>query len=115
MIQRSSSPIYQNLDLPQIEAIVAEIEREKEAGEFTVDLTTISTASKPMFRGGKEAQQAGCNSCGPSSNVTTDRRVWTVITFVFFNERLLLCQDGETPFRGKSWIQPRTKECEDHK
>lgn len=118
---RSFSSIYQNLDLPQIEAIVVEIEREKEAGELIFALIVSFAASKPKSRGGEEAQQTGCNSCGPSSNVSTSpRRVWTVVAFVFSMNLILLRSSRTRPLRwwntfywGRVGYSQESKECED--
>ena len=51
----------QNLDLPQIEAIVQAIEREKEQGKRVI---VYSIAYSLAPRGGKKANETGSNCCG---------------------------------------------------
>lgn len=62
------TPIYtwpQNLGLAQIEAIVQEIEQEKEAGKIKRLSYVPSLAhSVVRCRGGKEALEAGCHGSG---------------------------------------------------
>lgn len=44
------------------------------------------------FRGGAEAVEIGCNSCGTSSDVASSWHVWTVIDGVIAQTNLLSLQ-----------------------
>ncbi len=57
----------QNLDLAQIEAIVQEIEQEKEAGKTKLASDALNPANYDGHcRGGEEALEVGGHCCGPS-------------------------------------------------
>ena len=65
----------QNLDLAQIEAIVQDIEQEKEAGKTKVASDFLNTIHNHVLcRGGEEAFEVGGHRCGPSCYVNPGRR-----------------------------------------
>jgi hypothetical protein len=65
----------QNLDLAQIEAIVQEIEQEKEAGkaEQASNILNYAHNTRDNSRGGEEALKVGGYRCGPSSHGNSRR------------------------------------------
>jgi hypothetical protein len=71
-----------NLDLAQIEEIVAEIEREKEAGEFLIYLfNSIRIVDiDDLCRGGEETLEASSYCCWPGGHGITisGGAIWTV-------------------------------------
>lgn len=66
-----------HLDLTQIEAIVSEIEREKEAGAFRFS-SSLNMFAHVYYRGGEETITIGRYSCWPSSYDAARGRCWTV-------------------------------------
>lgn len=62
-----SKALFQNLELSEIEAIVAEIEREKEAGRLGI-VTPVQRLLKvtAFIRGRAQEVTAGSNRCRPS-------------------------------------------------
>lgn len=61
--------LAQILDLAQIEGIVSDIEREKEAGESYSPFYILSRIDR-LRRGGEEAVETCCNCCWPGSHVS---------------------------------------------
>lgn len=74
----AADEILQSLDLAQIEEIVAEIEREKEAGTlFHVIFYKVPPLTNLVYRGREEAFETCCHRCWPSSHESTSGR-WSV-------------------------------------
>lgn len=71
---------------------MAEIEREKEAGEFTVDLTMISTASKPMFQKRKGSATGWLQQLQAKQQCLNGQRGLNSSHICIFNERLPLLE-----------------------
>jgi len=72
----------QNLELSEIEAIVSEIEREKEAGKlkFYIDCGVAVTIFPS--RGGTKAVEIGCHCCWPGSYESAHGRLDVIDFFV---------------------------------
>lgn len=73
----------QNLELSEIEAIVAEIEREKEAGKYLIICYAVilSLIMNSPFRGGAQEIAAGSNSrrSGRDGTKSHRRGLWSII------------------------------------
>ena len=67
-----------SLALSEIEAIVAEIEKEKEAGS-SFGLFFCTTLTDIVLRGREEAFEIGSDSCWSSGDVPTRSRSWFVV------------------------------------
>lgn len=99
----ASTDRAQNLSLEEIEGIVADIEREKEAGTYNPKRS--SPILTVHFRGGAEEVAPGCDGCWPSSNDESRRRGFGVNIAVKKcildpAERDLLCPSFGTDVRG---------------
>jgi hypothetical protein len=74
--------LQQNLELSEIEAIVADIEREKEAGKCILPSTTCPTITDMMIfcRGGAQKVTVSCDGSRPGSDGTTGNwgGLWSV-------------------------------------
>ena len=93
------TPLYncpQNLGLAQIEAIVQEIEQEKEAGK-SKRLSYVPTVSHSVVhcRGGKEAFEAGCHGSRTGGDGEPCRGRARIIMAVFCNYMHHVVLDNE--------------------
>jgi hypothetical protein len=86
---------WQNLTLTEIEGIVADIEREKEAGQYYNTTPRVAYANKISFlcRGGEEALSLGGDGCWPSCDDSKSGgligRFWKLL-YLFCNQTTCL-------------------------
>ena len=83
--RNDSDIIWKNLDLAQIEAIVQEIEREKEAGKLKPWHARLFCALIFICRGGEETDETGGYSCRASVHDFENNRRLLILLLVYYD------------------------------